>query len=221
MASQRYRAIDRAVSLLAALAIAASAAACSTGRVWGRGAAAGAIAGTAAGLAIPLWVDSEGGNTQTGIVLGSAAGGAVIGALIGHYLLDKKVEPPKVAALPPPPPPAPPKPIAVLKGAHFAFDSAQLTPAGVAALAATIDTLEKDPNLRVRVDGHTDSIGSEAYNLQLSKRRADAVKRHLAAEGIAADRIETRGLGFANPAADNTTESGRAENRRVELHKQP
>ncbi len=221
MTRQRYRAIDRVVSLLAALAIAGSATACSAGRVWGRGAAAGAVAGTATGLAVTLAVRPEDGNEQTGIVLGSAAGGAIIGALVGHYLFDKKVEPPKVAALPPPPPPAPPKPIAVLKGAHFAFDSAQLTPAGVAALAATIDSLEKDPNMRIRVDGHTDSIGSEAYNLQLSKRRADAVKRHLTAESIAADRIETRGLGFANPVADNTTESGRAENRRVEVHKQP
>jgi OOP family OmpA-OmpF porin len=109
----------------------------------------------------------------------------------------------------------------VLKGTNFAFDSAKLTAEGKAKLAETVSSLKASPNLRVAVQGHTDSVGSEAYNLLLSKRRAESVKGELVAEGIAPDRIETSGFGKASPVADNGTEAGRAENRRVEVHKLP
>ena len=221
MARRRYTAFERAIALVGAMGLVAAAAGCSTGRVWGKGAATGAVAGTATGLAVSLAVRPEDGPEQAGIVLGSAAGGAVLGALIGHYLFDPKEEPPKVAAVPPPPPPKPPKPMLVLEGTNFAFDSASLTKEAEAALSPTVQSLKKDPALRIRIDGYTDSIGSEAYNMRLSERRAESVKRYLVAQGVTADRIQTRGLGPTNPVADNATEIGRAHNRRVEVHKAP
>jgi len=69
------------------------------------------------------------------------------------------------------------------------------------------------------IEGHTDSSGSDAHNLDLSQRRAESVKASLVAGGIAADRLLTRGFGESKPVADNVTELGRAQNRRVELVK--
>ena len=65
--------------------------------------------------------------------------------------------------------------------------------------------------------GHTDSIGTDAYNMKLSLRRAEAVKNYLVSEGISAKRIKVEGFGEANPVASNATAEGRAQNRRVEL----
>ncbi len=216
----RYRCHHRAMALVVAAGLIGSLAGCSTNRVWGRGAAAGAVAGTGTALAITLAVDPDEGIDKTGIVLGSAVGGAVLGALVGHYLFDKEVAP-KVAALPPPPPPPAPTPMEVLTGSHFAFNSAELAPSAISELSDTLDTLKGDPALRIRVDGHTDNVGSAAYNVQLSKRRAESVKRYLVSQGVAADRIETQGLGLTKPIADNDTAEGRAKNRRVEVHKAP
>jgi OOP family OmpA-OmpF porin len=72
-------------------------------------------------------------------------------------------------------------------------------------------------DLRVSVEGHTDSIGSDAYNQRLSERRAKAVRDYMISQGIDASRITTRGFGESKPVADNKTAAGRAENRRVEI----
>ena len=215
----RYRCHDRVTALVVAATLVVPLAGCSTNRVWGKGAAAGAVAGTGTALAVTLAVDPEDGTEKTGIVIGSAVGGAVLGAIVGHYLFDKEKEPPKVAALPPPPPPAPPPPMAVLTGSNFAFNSAELTPSAITELADTLESLKSDSALHIRINGYTDNVGSPAYNLQLSKRRAESVKRYLVSQGIAADRMETEGFGLTNPIADNATAAGRAKNRRVEVHK--
>jgi OOP family OmpA-OmpF porin len=109
--------------------------------------------------------------------------------------------------------------MAVLKGTNFAFNSAALTPEAEAALAKTIESLKANPAIRVSVNGYTDNVGADSYNLTLSKRRAESVKQHLVAGGIDAGRIETRGFGAASPVADNSTPEGRAANRRVEVLK--
>lgn len=99
---------------------------------------------------------------------------------------------------------------------HFAFDSAELSPAASAKLNEVANYLEGNDNYSVLVEGHTDSVGSDAYNQKLSERRAASVKKGLVSEGIAADRIDTAGYGESRPVADNKTAEGRAENRRVE-----
>jgi len=99
--------------------------------------------------------------------------------------------------------------------ALFDFDKSIVKPEGKAALKDLVKHLQKDDKLIVT--GHTDSIGSELYNLKLSQRRADAVKRELVAEGISADRIKTKAKGESSPIATNATDEGRAQNRRVEI----
>lgn len=220
MARARYRLQDLLVALLVPAMVTSSLAGCSTGRIWGKGAVVGAIAGTSAALPISLAVRPEEGEDRTGAVVGSAVGGAILGTLIGHYVFDKKAEPPKVATAPPPPP-SPPPPMAVLTGTSFAFDSFQLTSAAMAELQDTIESLKANSSLRIRIDGHTDNVGPDAYNKLLSERRAQAVKDYIVGEGIAADRIQIRGLGPSSPVADNSTPAGRAQNRRVEVHKAP
>jgi outer membrane protein OmpA-like peptidoglycan-associated protein len=87
-----------------------------------------------------------------------------------------------------------------------------------APLKTVIELLTNDPALALEVQGHTDNTGTKAGNLQLSKDRADAVKAYLVEKGgIAADRLTTAGLGDTAPVADNATEEGRAQNRRVVL----
>ncbi len=103
-------------------------------------------------------------------------------------------------------------------GALFAFDSAKLTPAAdkdMAKMAAEAKSL-KTLNL-VMVEGHTDNIGTAAYNQQLSIKRAMAVREALIKNGVPANLIEAKGYGFDKPVASNKSKDGRAQNRRVEI----
>jgi len=77
--------------------------------------------------------------------------------------------------------------------------------------------MKEHSELRALVEGHTDSIGSEAYNLRLSERRANAVADYMESQGISSSRITTKGWGKSKPVADNRTKEGRAKNRRVEI----
>ncbi|MEA2062014.1 MAG: OmpA family protein [Thermodesulfobacteriota bacterium] len=77
--------------------------------------------------------------------------------------------------------------------------------------------LEKNPSLNIVLEGHTDNVGTKKYNMNLSKKRARAVKTYLVNKGISAARIECEGFGFSRPSASNETENGRAQNRRVEI----
>ncbi|MFA5914833.1 MAG: OmpA family protein [Burkholderiales bacterium] len=100
---------------------------------------------------------------------------------------------------------------------NFDFDKAVLKPEGKARLDDLVGKL-KAVNLEVIIAiGHTDSIGSKAYNQKLSVRRANAVKAYLVSKGIEANRIYTEGKGETQPIADNKTKEGRAKNRRVEI----
>lgn len=104
-----------------------------------------------------------------------------------------------------------------LTGVNFASNSDELTPASIVILDGAVATLKRRGNIRVEVGAHTDSRGQDAYNLDLSQRRAAAVKDYLVAHGIAASRLTSRGYGETRPIADNGTAAGRAKNRRVEL----
>lgn len=105
----------------------------------------------------------------------------------------------------------------VLKGVTFVPNSADLTPDAKKVLDEAYDALAGQTSLRVELGGHTDSMGDDKLNLALSQRRADSVRKYLTAKGIAADRLEAKGYGEAQPIADNKTKAGRQENRRVEL----
>jgi OOP family OmpA-OmpF porin len=136
----------------------------------------------------------------------------------------------KVAPPPPPPPvtPPPPKPpepkpapvnqkVTFAADAFFDFDKAILKPEAKTKLDDLVGKL-KPINLEVIIAvGHTDGIGSDAYNNKLSVRRAEAVKAYLVSKGIEPNRVYTEGKGKKQPVADNKTAEGRAKNRRVEI----
>jgi outer membrane protein OmpA-like peptidoglycan-associated protein len=99
----------------------------------------------------------------------------------------------------------------------FDFNSSTLTPAANQVLADISKRLTDSAIIGVLVKGHTDSVGSEAFNQQLSQRRADSVAAFLVSQGVAADKLHTEGHGEGQPVADNATDEGRAQNRRVEI----
>ncbi len=99
----------------------------------------------------------------------------------------------------------------------FDFDKATIKPQYYSMLDDVVRIIRQNPDLRVEIQGHTDSIGSEAYNMDLSRRRANAVKTYLVNQGISSARLTTVGYGESRPVATNATKEGRAKNRRVEL----
>jgi outer membrane protein OmpA-like peptidoglycan-associated protein len=103
----------------------------------------------------------------------------------------------------------------------FAVDSTVISPSFRAGLDEVASSLQKYPNSLVDVMGHTDSTGSDAHNLDLSRRRAESVANYLTSRGVSRARLETIGYGEQYPVADNTTEQGRAQNRRVEIRITP
>lgn len=111
-----------------------------------------------------------------------------------------------------------PERLVVLHGIKFAFDSAAISPDSAGVLDRGIRAMREHPGVRVRIVGHTDSVGSDAYNLGLSKRRADSVREYLMKNGgVDGARMETAGAGEGEPIASNDTRQGRALNRRVEF----
>jgi OOP family OmpA-OmpF porin len=139
------------------------------------------------------------------------------------FLTKKPMAPAAKAA-----PPAAPAPI-VLKGtnadgiwvvgeAYFDFDKSVVKPGAFDYLNEVADVLKTYPQITLKVQGHTDSIGTKEYNDALSIRRAQAVKTYLMSRGISGDRMTLEGFNFSKPVAPNSTPEGRALNRRVELH---
>ena len=109
-----------------------------------------------------------------------------------------------------------------IEAIFFTVDSANLRPESDVALTAIADMMRRHPDWKFNVEGHTDSQGGGPYNLDLSKRRAAAVKTALTTRfSIAADRLTSTGYGLTKPIADNATLEGRARNRRVELVRLP
>jgi len=105
----------------------------------------------------------------------------------------------------------------VLQDVVFETGKAELKPGAGQRLAPLAQYLKANPDVKVRIDGHTDSQGSDAYNQQLSEARAQSVRTALAGMGVAADRITAIGHGEAQPVADNKIAAGRQQNRRVEV----
>jgi len=161
------------------------------------------------------------------IAIGAGAGALLCG-LAGHYLLDPEgtVTPtPTPTLLPLPtltptevPLPPPSSKRIVLRGVHFDFDKSDIRTDSRPVLDEAAEVLRDNPRVRIAVEGHTDALGADLYNEKLSVRRAEAVFRYLVNHGVTPERMEVVGYGKTRPVADNESESGRAQNRRVELH---
>jgi len=209
---------------------------------WGKGTYIPAVVCAAAGAGIGVLIQHERTGTSTTTVINpdgtrqsisvsddedlwkGAAVGAPIGAavcgLLGHAIFDREATPPPAPPPPPTPQPLPPpsgKRI-VLRGVNFDFNKSDIRPDSRPILDEAAEILKENPEVRIGVEGNTDAIGSDAYNEQLSLRRAEAVFRYLVNHGIAPERMDVTGYGKRRPVADNETETGRAQNRRVELH---
>lgn len=110
------------------------------------------------------------------------------------------------------------KRIMITESVYFETNSDVIDQRSYAILNQVARVLSENPDIKVRVEGHTDNRGRAAHNLDLSKRRAASVKAYLIRQGIAADRLLSEGFGPNKPIADNVTDEGRATNRRVEFH---
>jgi outer membrane protein OmpA-like peptidoglycan-associated protein len=196
-----------------------------------KGAAVGAVVGGGTGAAIGN--GSDNGNrdaaTGNGAMIG-IAGGALVGGIIGALMAKEEVKPPAPAPAPKVEPPAPmpepkvetpPPPVVkekiVLRGINFDFDKSNIKKEFVPVLDQAVEILKSHPDVKVMVEGYCDGIGTEAYNMKLSERRANSVKQFLVKKGISAGNIQTVGYGKTHPIASNKTAEGRAMNRRVEF----
>lgn len=196
--------------LVATITLAACANPDGTSNQTGTGAIVGGLTGAAAGQII-------GGDTRATVIggaIGAAVGGAVgarmaaqerelrqslagTGADITNTGSDLRVILPDSVT--------------------FRTDSSVVDAGFRPALRSVADSLRRHPNSTVRVIGHTDNVGTAAYNTQLSQDRALAVARELISGGVSGQRITVSGRGFREPVAPNTSAAGRAENRRVEI----
>ena len=178
--------------------------------------AKGAAGGTAGGAAVGAGVGALAGNTARGAILGAVIGGAA-GTAIGAYMdkqareLDEELEGATVERV------GEGIKVTFDSGILFGFDSYELTSQAKENIREMAETLKKYEDTNILVEGHTDNIGKESYNQRLSERRAQAVANYAKSLGVDRSRIETRGYGEEQPVAENATEAGRAQNRRVEV----
>jgi outer membrane protein OmpA-like peptidoglycan-associated protein len=176
----------------------------------------GAIVGAGAGGVAGAVIGKATGSTVRGAIIGAAVGGAA-GAIIGHQM-DKQAQ--ELAYdLPGATVQRIGEGIAVTfpEGLLFAFDSDELALSARDDLRKFAASLKKYPNTRTLVVGHTDAVGSTAYNMDLSQRRAQAAANFITGEGIDRARISTAGRGETEPVATNDSDEGRRVNRRVEI----
>jgi len=185
---------------------------CKTWSKTAKGGSIGAAGGAAAGAAI----GSAAGSTVTGAIIGAVVGGAA-GAAIGHYMdkqaeeIDEKVDNASVERV------GEGIKVTFDSGILFDFDSYALRPDVKQSIQELGDILQDYENTKVLFAGHTDSKGSDEYNQELSQKRAQAVANYAATQGVDSERMIISGYGENDPVADNSTEAGRQQNRRVEI----
>ncbi|MCZ4243430.1 OmpA family protein [Pedobacter punctiformis] len=176
----------------------------------------GAGIGAAAGGVLGALIGKKAGNTAVGALIGGAIGGTA-GAFIGRRMDRQAAEIQK--AIPNAEVIREGEGIIVKfdSGILFDFDKTALKDAAKANVQSLAASLNQYPDTDIKIIGHTDSRGTEAYNMGLSERRAAAVKAYAVSQGVPSSRLVTIGKGFAEPIADNETDAGRAANRRVEI----
>ncbi len=176
------------------------------------GASTGAVIGGVLGNNV-----GKGGNAPAGAVLGGIIGG-VAGNVIGRKM-DQQAKEIK-QTLPGAEVERVNEGIKVTlpeRMVNFGFDSSELSATSRANLDKLADILKNNEDTNINIYGHTDSKGTDSYNLALSERRAAAVKSYLVGKGVASSRMYTMGMGESDPKSSNDTEAGRADNRRVEF----
>lgn len=161
------------------------------------------------------------GRTAVGVIAGAAAGGAIGNAMdkkeqqIRQISAERDAKSMEVERL---------RDdllrVSVSSEASFAFDRSDIKPEFKPTLNKVANVLRGDPNVRITIIGFTDSVGSESYNQRLSERRARATADYLISQGVSSSQIVSKGLGESEPRASNSTEAGRAQNRRVEIYLQ-
>lgn len=209
------------VPLIAALGLAGCA---STNEPGAEGQSNNTAAGAILGGLVGAIIANNTGEQSTGKAAAGILAGAAIGGAIGNSMDEKERKIREIAAerdakalevqrlredlLR----------VSVSSEASFAFNSSTLKPEFKPTLNKVARVLRDDPKVLITIIGFTDSVGSESYNLTLSKRRATATANYLISQGVSQQQITTDGLGEAEPRASNATASGRAQNRRVEIY---
>jgi len=181
-----------------------------------KGVAIGALAGAVAGGILGNNL-GKGGNTAAGAVIGGVVGG-VAGGLIGKKM-DKQAQQIE-EAIPGAEVERVGEGIQLVLGensVNFETSKSTLTAKAKANLDKLITVFTEYSETDIKIYGYTDSTGKEDFNLKLSEKRAASVKDYLVAKGLKASRFETKGMGIADPIADNSTAEGRSKNRRVEF----
>ncbi len=176
----------------------------------------GAGIGAAAGGVIGGIIGKKAGNTAVGAIIGAAVGGTA-GGFIGKRM-DKQAAEIQNAI---------PNAEVIREGEGiivkfdsgilFDFDKFDLKDVAKQNIQSLASSLNQYPGTDIKVIGHTDSRGTEQYNMNLSEKRAAAVKAYAVSQGVPSSRLITIGKGFSEPIADNATDAGRAANRRVEI----
>lgn len=176
----------------------------------------GTAIGAGAGGTIGALIGRKAGNTALGAIIGGAIGGTA-GAFIGRNM-DRQAAQIKQTV---------PGAEVVREGEGiivkfssgilFDIDKTALQPQAKTDIAQLAASLKNNPETNILIVGHTDNTGTAAHNMDLSIRRAEAVKAYAIANGVSASRLNTQGKGDTEPIADNTTVDGRSQNRRVEI----
>jgi OOP family OmpA-OmpF porin len=180
-------------------------------------------------------------NIAIGAAIGAVSGALICGGLAYLLTEDPKPKPappppppppppapkpkPKPAPPPPPPPPPAPKPkpapkverTIILDDVLFDFDRSNVKPEAAAILDRLVAFMNENKDKKAALSGHTDNVGTDAYNQKLSERRVNSVRDYVVKKGVESGRISGQGFGESKPIADNKTKEGRAKNRRVEI----
>ncbi len=176
----------------------------------------GAIIGAGSGATVGGIIGRNNGSTAKGAIIGAAVGGTV-GAIIGHQMdqqakeLQQNIPGATVERV------GEGIQVTFASGLLFDFDSDVIRPTAGTNLRNLAASLDKYPNTDLLIVGHTDSVGTDAYNQALSERRAQSTASYLASQGVARERLRTSGRGETEPVAPNATAAGRERNRRVEV----
>jgi outer membrane protein OmpA-like peptidoglycan-associated protein len=208
--------VMRAIHFILIAALFFSSTACSSLKK-NKNTSVGVGTGAIVGGVIGGLLGKKGNNSAGGVIIGAAIGG-VAGGAIGRYMDKQKRDLEKQLG-------NTAKVERVGEGLQISFDSGILFEFGSSSLSSSIqtklrefsETLKKYADTNILIDGHTDNVGSDDFNLKLSHKRAESVQSLLMGQGVSSSRLGTRGFGEGSPVATNDTDAGRAKNRRVEI----